>query len=65
MVQWSWSIEFAFYYCHRLKLFVYIKKWRRPGVFLPLQALALVLVEKSTTGTFLRQVFYGWGQYEK
>ena len=39
----SWSIEFAFYHCHRLKLFVYIKKWHRPGVFVPLQALALVI----------------------
>ena len=38
----SWSIEFAFYHCHRLKSFVYIKKWRWPGVFVPLQALALV-----------------------
>ena len=41
----SWSIEFAFYHCHRLKLFVYIKKWRWPGVFVPLQALALVFSE--------------------
>ena len=39
----SWSIEFAFYHCHRFKLFVYIKKWCRPGVFDPLQALALVI----------------------
>ena len=38
----SWSIDFAFYYCHRLKLFVYIQKWRRPRVFVPLQTLALV-----------------------
>ena len=38
----SWSLDFAFYHCHRLKLFVYIKKWCRPGVFVPLQALALV-----------------------
>ena len=39
-----------FYHCHRLKLFVYIIKWRRPGVFVPLQALALVIiwVEKPT-----------------
>ena len=29
----SWSIDFALYHCHRLKLFfiLYIKKWRRPG----------------------------------
>ena len=32
-----------FYHCHRLKLFVYISKWRWPGVFVPLQALALVI----------------------
>ena len=38
----SWSIDFAFYHCYRLKLFIYIKKWRLPGVFLPLQTLALV-----------------------
>ena len=28
---------------HRLKLFLYIKKWCRPGVFVPLRTLALVL----------------------
>ena len=38
----SWSIEFALYHCHRLKLFLYIKKWRRPGVFVSLRALAPV-----------------------
>ena len=27
----------------RLKLFLYIKKWHRPGVFVPLRVLALVL----------------------
>ena len=27
----------------RFKLFLYIKKWHRPGVFVPLRALALVL----------------------
>ena len=27
----------------RLKLFLYIKKWHRPGVFVPFRALALVL----------------------
>ena len=40
-----WSIDFAIYHCHRLKLFVYIKKWHRLGVFVPLQALALVEIE--------------------
>ena len=41
----SLSIGFAFYHCHRLKLFLYVKKWHRPGVFVPLQALgALALV---------------------
>ena len=30
----SWSIDFALYHCHRLKLFLYIKKWRRPRVFI-------------------------------
>ena len=38
----SWFQDFAFYHCHRLKIFVYIKKWGWPGVFVPLQALALV-----------------------
>ena len=38
----SWSINFALYHCHRLKLFLYIKKWCRPGVFVSLRALALV-----------------------
>ena len=33
---------FCLYYCYRLKLFVYIKKWHRLGVFVPLQALALI-----------------------
>ena len=33
-----WSIDFALYHCHRLKLFLY-----RPGVFVPRRALALVL----------------------
>ena len=40
----SWSIDFALYHCHRLKLFLYTKKWCRPGVFVSLQALALVEV---------------------
>ena len=38
----SWSIDFALYHCHRLKLFLYIKKWHPPGVFVSLRALALV-----------------------
>ena len=28
--------------CHKLKLFLYFKKWRRSGVFMSLRALALV-----------------------
>ena len=39
----SWSIDFAFYHCHGLKLFLYIKKWRWPGVFVSLQELALII----------------------
>ena len=31
-----------FYHCHWLTLFLYIKKWCRPGVFVPMRALALV-----------------------
>ena len=31
----------------RLKLFLYIKKWHRPGVFVPLRALALVFTSVS------------------
>ena len=38
----SWSIDFTFYHCHRLKLFLYIKKCCWLGVFVSLQALALV-----------------------
>ena len=44
----SWSINFALYHCYRLKLFLYIKTWRRPGVFVPLWALALVTLELPT-----------------
>ena len=33
---------FALYHCHRLKLFVCIKKWHWPGVFVSLCAFALV-----------------------
>ena len=40
----SWSIDFAFYHCHSLELIVYIKQWCWLGVFVPLQALALVLI---------------------
>ena len=40
----SWSIDFALYHCHRLKLFLYIMKWHRSGVFVPDQALALVIL---------------------
>ena len=25
----SWFIDFALYHCHRLELFLYIKKWHR------------------------------------
>ena len=39
----SWSIDFALYHCHRLKLFLYIIKLCRPVVFVSLQALALVV----------------------
>ena len=37
----SWSIVFAFHHCHILKLFVYIKKWHGPEVFVPFRVLAL------------------------
>ena len=29
MTSISWSVDFAFCHCHRLKLILYIKKWRR------------------------------------
>ena len=51
----SWSIDFAFCHCHRLKLFVYIKKWHRPGVFVPLSAFALVWHEWVTLLTVKHQ----------
>ena len=38
MVHWVFL-----FHCHRLKLFVCIKKWRQPWVFAPLRALALVV----------------------
>ena len=47
----SWSTDFAFYHCHQLKTFLYIKKWRRLGVFLPLRALALVLTVHGLSRT--------------
>ena len=59
----SWFIEFAFYHCHRLKLFVYIKKWRRPLVFLPLQAHALVVSVLLVLFTPLFCVLYGAMQW--
>ena len=40
----SWSIDFALYHCPRIKLFLYIKKWRRREVFVSLWALALVFI---------------------
>ena len=39
MVHWFCLIS-----CHRVKLFLYFKKWRRPGVFVPLLVLLLVVV---------------------
>ena len=49
----SW---FALYHSHRLlKLFLYIKKWRRPRVFVSLRALALVSIQSfSRFGQILR-----------
>ena len=38
MVHWFCLIS-----CHTLELFLYFKNWRRPGVFTPIRALALVL----------------------
>ena len=37
------SEKSGMYDCHRLKLFLYIKKWRWPAVFVSLRALDLVL----------------------
>ena len=45
LLKYMWVSDLYFmvhWVCHRLKLFVNIKKWRRPGVVMPLQALALV-----------------------
>ena len=47
----QWSIfhgPFAIYHCHRLKLFLYIKKWHRPGVLVSLRALALLFLNFLT-----------------
>ena len=44
--QWSifhGPLIFALCLCHRLKIFLYIKKWRRLGVFVFLRALAPVV----------------------
>ena len=43
MTSISWSIDFALYHCHRQTIFIN-KKWRLPGVFVPLRALALVII---------------------
>ena len=40
----KWSVDFALYHCHRLKLFLYIKIWRWPWVFVSLRTLALVYI---------------------
>ena len=59
----SWAIDFAFYHRYRLKLFVYIKKWRRPVVLVPLQALALVklaISKISRLAKFLKQCRPVW-----
>ena len=37
----------------RFKLFLYIKKWHRPGVFVPLRALALVFFQAVTWTTHI------------
>ena len=52
----SWSIDFALYNCHRRKLFLYIKKWHRPGVFVSLQALALVYEENISNVSLMKQL---------
>ena len=57
----SCSIDFALYHCHRLKLFLYIQKWRRPGVFVSLRALAAVVVysEQNPRAGFYIVPHYG------
>ena len=42
MVHW-----FCFISCHTLELFLYFKNWCRPGVFVPLRALALVFIKAN------------------
>ena len=57
----SWSIDFALYHCHR-QIILYIKKWCRLGVFVPLQALAVLfiknlsLTQKKETSQFVQQL---------
>ena len=53
MVPW-----FCLYHCYRRKSFLYIMKWCRPGVFMPLRALALVglIVELTLIGCLLVKV---------
>ena len=36
-------LSYIIVWCHRLELFLYIKKWCRPRLFVPLWALALVM----------------------
>ena len=38
----SWSIDLVLHLVIHLNDFLYFKNWRRPGVFVPLRALALV-----------------------
>ena len=53
----SWSIDFALCHCHRLKLFLYIKKWCRPGVFMFL-ALATFCRQQGYVDIFLHCVHF-------
>ena len=46
----SWSTDFALYYCHRLKLFIYIKNWLQSGIFVSLRALTLVITYANSEG---------------
>ena len=55
----SWSIDFALYHCYRLKLFLYIKTWRWPGVFVPLWALALV-IDMVSSFHLLKKTVLSW-----
>ena len=54
----SWSIYFALYHCHKLKLFLYIKKWHRPGVLLSLRALALVWQAEMRNFKEVKMLFF-------